>query len=268
MIPDLYNRELKFGEIFKTSWGIFFRNFKYLFLFGLLLGIFLECLDLLLISVPAIASDTFLAQHLTGMISSVFGFICCIVAISITEQSVAAQQISWGYLFRRIKTFFWAALVIHVIKTLFNSLTWVSGFAYQTSQHQSVLMYISQAFLAFVVMIFSIYFYFTCQALVLCGKTGLSAFDYSFQSVRGHWWKTFRTAVLFLLMIAVPIEVSKGAEWSYLQMLVGAFWPSIMGTYVSIYFTILFLNITREELKEKVDDLRHPVDPLILSEKL
>lgn len=268
MIPDLYDRELKFGEIFKVSWKIFFRNFKYLFVFGFLLLAGLKQLDSLVISLPVIAGDTFLAHHLDGTISTTFEFIFCIVTISIAKQSVAAQQVSWGYLFWRIKKFFWAALLIHVIETLFSSLTWVPGFMFRLGGYESVLAKVFQGGLALIVAVFAVYFIFTCQTLVLRGKTGFSAFGYSFRAVKGRWWKMFGTLTLLGLTIIIPLVVIMIAlkRLFAVPLTAGTQWilPVVMfmSAFGSIYFTILFLNIDREGLKEKVDELRYPVNPV------
>ena len=112
------------------------------------------------------------------------------------------------------------------------------------------------------------YFIFTLQALVFRKQTGLSAFAYSFRTVRGRWWKIFGTMILLILIMLAPCltaililkRVFSVAITDLMYWIVPLF--TFIGMFVEAFFTILFLNIDREGLKEKVDELEHPVDPV------
>jgi hypothetical protein len=254
MIQDLYNRKFGVGEIFKACWGIFFRNLKYLFVFGFLLAVILKALDFLaFMPLATVSDDKMVVMHLKSLISGVFGFIGCLIAVFIAEQSVADKEVSWSLLFEKVRKFFWAAFAIHIITQLICTALWLPDYIFRLSGHREGLEIFLGILLILAGMVLCVYFAFTFQALVLREQTWLSSFRYSFRIVRGRLWKVLGMMIAILIILMIPtvflsiffkrfLHITSVNGWSVA-------YPFFMffSMYAELFFTVLFINLDRQK---------------------
>jgi hypothetical protein len=265
MTPDLYERKLGFGEIFKASWVFFFNNFKYLFVFGFVLAAVLKGLDyLVFISFPSVPDDKIVVGQLKALVTVAFGFVPYVSVVFIIRQRLAGQQVSLAGIIEFLRKIFWSAFLIHMLSQLVSSLYWLPGTLFRLSGVDSILVNFFQFASALVGVSLMVYFAFVFQAFILRKQTVFFSFAYSFRTVKGCWWKIFGTIVLLVLGMAVPCL----ALVLFLKRIfsIATYWTvpfsTLIGMYMTVFFTILFLNIDRG--KEALS----PVDPVIPSEKL
>jgi len=268
MISDLYNRKLNLGEILSASWKIYIRNFKYLLLFVFVVN-FLALRINYAVFFPL--NDFFQAmpswlgppQNFQKIVM-LFTIISSVAAIKITANEAVSKAVTVSGLCQRILSCLWVSLGVSLV---FMVLRWVFNLPILAVSHGLFsasgwrLGLLIAVFLPIQVGLY-IYLSFVYQAVVVRGQSLIKAFRYSFRVVRGRWWKVFWAAIVigfipgiigyFFMRIQAPSMVARHLLWSF---------KSLLGIFQTIGMTILFLNIDREGLAEKVDELMHPVDP-------
>jgi len=261
MIPDLYDRKLKLSEIFAEGWRIYRRYFIYLVAFVLPVEFLAQMLQ---VAVPHENRVLRISVLLPAELITVIGLI---VVIFITAQATATQPVSWGECRNKISgtlgRAMWATIIVSVI--LIISLLPFLFVALSALTLPSLA--VSMIFLTLPAMILAIYFLFVIHAVVLRSKKGVPALFYSWRLVRHRWWYVLIAVILLNLpvsLIHLAAHFALRASGFYTSAvftegfnLIG----SVMGIYSTILVTLFFLNIDREGLKEKVDALRHPVNP-------
>ena len=255
MIPDLYERKLGLLEIFIASWRIYTANFKFLLLFVFLLNFLAYRINYSLIiwsglkiSLPAWMSFhwsiyTVFVPLITAL-SSVF-------VIQITVDTINGECVMIRNVFRRSVRCFLAVTGVWLICTSAACLKQLTAFnAWRWMPIPSIESYLLVMSIFALHLILMTFFLFVYQAIVLKNKLTLSSFRYSFQTVRGRWWKILWAwavitlpagAVCFLIRRMVTVvgfgEIGQHVMWA-LSALIYSF--SIIG------ITILFLNIDRK----------------------
>lgn len=254
MIPDLYDRKLGFGEIFAASWRMFFRNFKYLFVFGFVLSVILKALDFLaFMPFKTVVHDKMMVMHLSRLISGIFGFIGCLIAVVVAGQVVADKKVSWAFLSERLRKFFLAAFAIHIITQLITTVLWLPDYVFNFYGHRSGLSTFLGILFSLSGIVLCVYFTFTFQALVLRGQTWRSTFVYSFRMVRGRWWKIFGMTIGIVIILMIPTVILSIFFKRFLHITAVDGWsvayPFFMffGMYAELFFTVLFLNWDRRK---------------------
>ncbi len=253
MMPDLYERKLRIGEIFSEGWRIYCRYFAYLVAFVLPCNF---AAQMLLSAVPR-------AHKLLGVLVALFTtlitLIGSIVIIFITERASSAQPVSWGECRKKIFETYgrtvWTAIVLSVMLML-ACLPFIFFMAGLLAK--GFLSCISPPQLIFLVIIFllppiivSIYLQFVFSAVVLRGKTAVSALCYSWNVVRNRWWYVF----VAVIVLNLPVALVQGISLVMLRILglqansfiFGSFKLaiSILTIYSTILITLLFLNLDR-----------------------
>ena len=100
--------------------------------------------------------------------------------------------------------------------------------------------------------LFSIYWIFTMIAVALRNKKYKEALNYSKLLVRGNWWSTFGTVLVFGIIVGVPISVI-----SFMFSLIGKTFlltfasgivTVVIGVFMSVCLTVYFLQIERSRI--------------------
>ncbi len=254
MISDLYDRKLKFSEIFKTSWGIFFRNVKYLFIFGFVLALILKALDFLaFMPLGTVSNDKLIIFHLKRLISGAFGFVGYLVAVFVAGRSISGKEISWRLLAADLQKFFWSGFAIHIITGLISTASWLPDCVFRLTGHKSGWGIFLELLFVLVGMVLCVYFTFTFQALVLRKQTWMSTFVYSFRMVRGRCLKIFGMTIGIVVILMVPVVILSIFFKRFLHITAINGWsvayPFFMFfcMYVELFFTVLFVNLDRQK---------------------
>jgi len=269
MISGLYDRELEFGEILKAAWQTYSRNFFYIFLFCFLVGCVLRGVDyLIFISLSYSPQDPALAGHSKILFSGFFGFVFSLVVLSIVKSEQKNETVCWSSIFYTVRHFFWAAFLVYFLVQLISTLTWMPGVLLRFNNITDSVSTFVQLPLFIISFMLTVYFTFACEALVLREEYAASALVYSYRTVKGRWWRILGIIILLGMMVGIPVMILAFVVRSAVQVSMSAglylLFPVTMvfNAYFSVFFAILFLNIDREGLKGKVEELRHPVDPV------
>ncbi len=264
MMPDLYERKLRIGEIFSEGWRIYCRYFAYLVAFVLPCNF---AAQMLLSAVPR-------AHKMLGVLVVLFTalitLIGSIVIIFIAERASSAQSVSWAECRKKIFEAYgrtvWTAIVLSVMLML-SFLPFI--FLMAGLLAKGFLSCISPPQLIFLVIIFLLpliiaanYLQFVFSAVVLRGKTAVSALRYSWNVVRNRWWYVFFAVILLNLPMAlvqgVGLVMLRISGFQANAFIFGSFklLLSVFTIYSTILITLLFLNMDREN---KTPDPVHPV---------
>jgi hypothetical protein len=185
--------------------------------------------------------------QLKALFTVTFGFISQVSVVFIIQQRLASQQVSLAGIIEFLRKIFWSAFLIHMLSQLVSALYWLPDTLFRLSGVDSILVNFFQFASALVGVSFMVYFAFVFQAFILCKQTVFFAFAYSFRIVKGRWWKIFGTMALLVLVIAFPclalVQVLKRI------FSIETYWTvpfsTLIGMYMTVFFTILFLNIDR-----------------------
>ena len=190
-------------------------------------------------------------------ISNLSGFIGPLVVIVITGQTLKEHSISWTTIGQALRPILVPALLINLIFIAGSLIEGWSGPLTSSGIAPPMILLIAKMGFSLVVMILEIYFTFTYQALVFNGQRGVSAFIFSFQAVRGSWWKLFAARTLFVLpfmIFFIPMHLFCDPElllevyYPISNQLLGPFFAVLAG-YISIFYTLFFLNIIRHDVR-------------------
>ncbi len=276
MIPDLYNRKHRLGEFFVDGWKIYCRYFVYLVAFVL------SCEFLALLfqfAVPKVEGWGAL-RIVAGLFAELITLIGTIAVMFITVQATSGLPVSWESCRRKVSDKLGSAMWVNVILFVFLGLAVLPIFLSAKLGFSSpVLGGSHRLFVVFLVILFllpvlllSNLLRFSIHAVVLRQMDGIPALAYSWRLVRHRWWYVLITS----LLLGLPVGIIRFAGTFVLKagglqenvLISGSF--ELLGSVFSIYTTILitlfFLNIDWEGSAQKVDELKHPVDPVNLSD--
>lgn len=259
MIPNLCDRELKFSEIFKASWRILFSSFKYLCFFYVAVSIGLRLIYRLFSSIFPQVSEHRVVSYLSGTAYTVLMSFATLGAVFIVMCVLENKPISVAGIFYDLRRKALAGFIVGLLCQIPEILLWVPYFSIAPKGVFGKMWPAVVAVLVVIRVLVIVYFIFSLQTVAVRNKKGIEALRYSCRTVWGHWWKVFGKLLLFNLIFAVPIvilEIDLQAM-KEIRIIVMPF----IGAFLAVFLTILFLNIDREGLKEKVDELRHPVIP-------
>ncbi len=270
MIPDLYDRKLGFGEMFKGSWQILCRNIKHLLVFVFGIAVLLKILDISVSRfIPASNLGLYVEAQLNSIVSRFFGYVPFIATILITQRSLAMDEASSNSLFKGVKRYFWMGLWVQIITQVVGSLSWIPRIVRQSVEADFATATFLGVFIPVISLVLMVYFFFSFQALILKKKRGFACFSYSFRVVRGRWWRVAGVMMLFgfltitplYLLVALLVKASSSIDLQDGMYLATPFF-SLIGAFMSIFASIFFLNIDRENKEGQVDELKHPADPV------
>jgi len=267
MIPDLYDRKMGFKELLMASWWVFKTHFRQLLLFCF--GVNL-CLIFLNHLVGIFLSDTlgYNGMRFFGQLPEmIFNYVPELGAIIITTGAAKSQLVSGTRVFREIRGLFVSGLVISLCFLIFHTGLMVLSFLF-SKEMIGVIAPIVSVFIGIFYFAMMVYLLFVNQALAICGRRGTSAFVYSWKTVRGRWWSVFCNMFLLGLIVALPLVLQAWILKTVVSEVLLGVLRLFYETFGAIFITILFLNIDREGIKLVVDELKYPVDPVILSKKL
>ncbi len=151
---------------------------------------------------------------------------------------------------------------IAAIDAVKNALS-VWGTAILTNIHASLIILGLSLLLIIPGIIYSVYYVFAPFAVVLRGKSGKKALDYSKKLVQGQWWRVF--GMLFGLGIIFAIfdgiitfvlsRISNNPYYSIVPGIVSLFFTSIL----TVFYVVLFLNndyVFHRRLKKRAETAR------------
>lgn len=264
MMAGLCGRDFGFRELLKVSWHIFARNFIYVFLSVVVSMYILRGLDYVagkLISWSLV--DRMMAAWLTNIFTSFFGFVASVAVISIVGMDLSGRRVTWTSILSVVKKYFWPAFFVNLIMQLLSVLMWGPGVLFRYFQVSSVVSGFPVFLCGLISIIFNVYFSFATQSLLFRKRYGVDAFMYSFNVIRGYWWKVFRLILLMILVLA-PVWIGWFAfvRIFHMNAMVASYWISpflsLIGGFGFIFFTVLFFNMDRVPVAEP-----EPADSLI-----
>ncbi len=95
--------------------------------------------------------------------------------------------------------------------------------------------------------IYAVYYIFVQNSVMLRGKKGKAALDYSKSLVKGRWWHVFWYFAVFIIIICLP-SMLYGVAYAFIEKtlfheIARAAISSILGVYYGITMTIFFINL-------------------------
>jgi hypothetical protein len=247
---NLNSRKLKLLEIATCGGSIFCRCWKVLLIFSLIIGFILKGLDYAAFRLIPQVEGVALVP-LGNLFSLSFGFLFSILSVSVTERSLAGHPVLWSYIFERVRIFFLPAFLLNLVAQLLGIITWLPDLLIQRYSLEGVGFMMLKYILMLTAIVLTFYFSFVHQALILRDKRGGAAFAYSFRAVKSGGWAFVATLLLVVLMtIGLVAMVSLVLKGLFSMTLSGAMswgYPlyTFLGTYLTICFTVLFLNMDR-----------------------
>lgn len=264
MIPDLYDRKLGFGELLAASWRVFKGNIKFLLLFCIAANGLLAIAEWMVsFSLPD-SLDYRLVESWSQLVGGLFDYIPALGAIVITARYLEARPISSSDVFNELRRMLGAGLHVN----LYLSIVGLAHLFLIYSTSKSIFGLVApfiQTFSLILFAIVSIYISFALQALVLRNRRGRGTLIYSWRTVKGQWGTVFGKMFLLGIVVGLPLVVILvfGMRFSIVfSSVMKQICTLIFPVFSTIFLTVLFLNIDREGLKEKVEELTHPANPV------
>jgi hypothetical protein len=227
MYKDIDKKELTLTGLFSTSWEIYKKCFKDIFLMILLYLPLYMTMNYLGIDLNKFRIRKYPLNVIT-IISAIITILINIGIISMAKEKIInfnSKDISIGYILKRSLSKWWDAFITDLLGALI-----IIG--------MTLLLIIPG-------IVWSIYYIFSLQVVVIKGLRGKEALDFSKEMVSGRWWKVFGTIFLFNLMlggISFCLFKFQANYFSSLNIITEIIIDTI-GALSTVLITVLFMNL-------------------------
>ena len=251
--------KITFKNLFQESWNIYLDNFKGLLIIGLIL--FLPLNAILEITIPSspgeeieISEDMSWNEIIIGeydfnsyttwigilaiIALSFVDIYVTIICILLIQKTINKEKIDLNKIASASKKYIWPVLLTSLMATIFL-----------------IPFYI----IIIPGIIFSIYWIFISETIVVNDKRYIEALKYSRQLVKGRWWNVLGNTLLitlifiaFLLFLYLPTEALMGTIFG-IETITDTI-LDIVSIFVSIFFAVYFFKL-KKELESSKDSI-------------
>ncbi|MDF2841128.1 MAG: hypothetical protein K0Q99_1900 [Clostridia bacterium] len=228
MFKQIYEKQITLEEIFTGSWSIFTKNFKPIFIITMLIYIPINIFMYIVGNTILDLSDFRIYLNIANLLETLFGIIVSMGIAVIVEKatySETGEEIGWK-------------------SALSKSLSrWASGVG--TSLLGGFILVLFVLLLVIPGIIWSVYYAFLIQAVVLRNVGGTDALGYSKSLVKGQWWKVFGITTL-ILVLQLIISFAVGFIGGFLPAILGVVTDSlidIIEAFFTVTTTVFFINL-------------------------
>jgi hypothetical protein len=240
-----YPRELDLSEMLLIAYNFSQKNIKYLFLYGLIVYLPLNCIQITfptfdVLKMPAMNySDAFtmLSALSASFLLNIFANMPLIIIIN---RLLSGKQPSILPTFKSLFNIIKKSFLIN-LATLSFFYVFVTGWLYLAYFQKELFL-----ILTLPVIVFLIYFIFSVYAFSITGFNLFKSVIFSYKTVHGRWFKVFAYTFVFYLLMATAILLL-GIPFAILSehFVVIIFYNTfvnIICTYFVALFTIFFKN--------------------------
>ncbi len=227
MYKDIDKKELTLTGLFSTSWEIYKKCFKHILLMVLLYLPLYIVMDYLGIDFNSFRTR----NHPLNIITIISGIITIFINVGIILIVKGRlidfhnEDISIEYIFKESLSKWWDVL---------------------TTELLSGLIIIGMTLLLIIPgIIWSIYYIFSLQVVVIKDLRGKKALDFSKEMVSGRWWKVFGTIFLFNLVLGgISFCLLKFQAYYFSQSsVITEIILDIIEAISTVLITVLFMNL-------------------------
>ncbi|MBU5438984.1 hypothetical protein KQI42_13230 [Tissierella sp. MSJ-40] len=227
MYKDIDKEELTLMGLFSTSWEIYKKCFKHIFLIILLYLPLYIVMDYLGINFNSFRTRNSPLNIITIISGIITVFINVGIIFIVKERLIDFhnEDINIGYILKESLSKWWDVLITELL---------------------SGLIIIGMTLLLIVPgIIWSIYYIFSLQVVVIKDLRGKEALDFSKEMVSGRWWKVFGTIFLFNLILGgISFCLFKFQTYYFGQLsIITEIIVDIIGAISTVLITIFFMNL-------------------------
>ena len=228
LLERIRTTEFKLGDILSAGWTIFTSRFGTILAILLIVYIPINIV-LSLVTPPEEAGLEEIRQsfQLGQFLYLWFGILATMAVAFVVERSLAGENIGFRQALRkavsRWGSMIWANIIAGIIVLGLTLLLIVPG------------------------IIWIVYYTFVEYAVVLRGKGGKTALDYSKSLVKGNWWKVCGISILFAILSFLTYIIVDIPFWflpqNVLTIVVSTTLGDIVSTLFLVAMAIFFLNL-------------------------
>lgn len=178
--------------------------------------------------------DIIRAMQIQGLLDLLIGTLGALAIVHITVAAARGERLGPGGAFGRAASMYGSGVFV--------------TFLYNVGTSLGTLLLVVPGILI------AVYAFFCLQALVVNGRRGLDALNYSYEVVKGRWWTMFaRLVVLGLLSFAAIVVVMIPFEF-----LPPSLWVAVVGAVpvdlIGMFFTVCATELWLQTDQQSADD--------------
>lgn len=228
LLERIRTTEFKLGDILSEGWAIFTGRFRTILAIILIVYIPINIV-LSLVAPPEEAGLEQLGQSFQfgQFLYLWFGILATMAVAFVVERSLVGENIGFRQALRKAVS-------------RWGSMIWVNIIAGLIVLGLTLLLIVPG-------IIWYVYYTFVAYAVVLRGKGGKTALDYSKSLVKGNWWRVFGISLLFAILSFLTYIVVDIPFWflpqNVLTIVVSTTLGDIVSTIFLVAMVIFFLNL-------------------------
>lgn len=238
---SLPSKGLSFGEIFSYSREVYTNRFKEILFVTLAIYVPMNTILFSLSYSGLIVTDSMAYFRTIQLLEAIFGVIATMAISLIVHNTIFEEtELTFSKALEEAASNWFTAIGTNII--------------------YGVSIFIFTLLLIIPGLIWSVFYVFAIQVVVLKNKSGLEALAYSKQVVKGYWWKVFFTLFCFVtieLIFRVSIGFIEGLFLSgiltSLEILLDTI-GDILSAFFTVGATILFINLDNIQTENTTEE--------------